>query len=76
LQVDTSFIHEKSNSSKVRFARSIIQTSETNVDIYIRKISEEEVKVDAMARLIDAECNVIHAMPTLSLTYTTQIHAR
>ena len=38
--------------------RSIIQTADMSVEIYLRKISEEAAKVDDVARLIDAECMV------------------
>jgi hypothetical protein len=36
--------------------RSVIHTADAGVDSYLRKISEEQVKVDNLARLVDAQC--------------------
>jgi hypothetical protein len=36
--------------------RSVIHTADSSVDLYLRRISEEQVKVDNLARLIDAQC--------------------
>jgi hypothetical protein len=35
---------------------STVQTVESNVDEYIRKISDKQANVDACVRLMDAEC--------------------
>ena len=37
---------------------SIAQTADESVEVYIHKILEEQAKVDACARLVDAECRV------------------
>ena len=39
-----------------RVAASIVQTADMGVEVYIRKILEEQCGVDACARLVDAEC--------------------
>ena len=38
--------------------RSIVQTADMSVEVYLRNIREEAAKVDDLARLIDAECKV------------------
>jgi hypothetical protein len=37
-----------------RLVRSIVQTAESNVDVYIRKIEKEKACVDECARLLEA----------------------
>jgi hypothetical protein len=41
-----------------RIARSILQTPDMSVDGYLRRVSDEAVKVDELARLLDAECKI------------------
>ena len=37
---------------------NIAQTADESVEAYMHKISEKQAKVDACARLVDAECRV------------------
>jgi hypothetical protein len=37
-----------------RLVRSIVQTAESSVDVYIRKIEKEKACVDECARLVEA----------------------
>lgn len=37
-----------------RLVRSIVQTAESNVDVYIRKTEKEKARVDECARLVEA----------------------
>jgi hypothetical protein len=43
---------------RVRIARSIIQTVESSVDAYLRKISEEDKNIYAFLPVMDAECKL------------------
>jgi hypothetical protein len=38
-----------------RIARSIIETTDTSIDVYLRKIQEQESKTNALAHLVDVE---------------------
>ena len=46
---------------------SAVQTAESSVDVYIRKILDKQASVDACARIIDAEC-ISHLSVTLSVS--------